>query len=87
MINYGEKAGANAKRLLAIICRRGGITSRDVGTILVGPESSAFEVSQWRAREFENEMRQPDSRDPWIRVRQAKTSIPYSSFEEESRRR
>ncbi len=87
VINYGEKAGANAKRLLAIICRRGGITSRDVGTILVGPESSAFEVSQWRAREFENEMRQPDSRDPWIRVRQAKTSIPYSSFEEESRRR
>ncbi len=70
-INFGEKAGANARRLMALICRRGGVTSRDVGSIRVSAETSCFEISKWKARSFESKMRQPDSRDPWVRVRRA----------------
>jgi len=84
-INFGDRAGANPKRLLAIICRRGGVTSREVGAITVGPEDSFVEVVRWRAGDFETRMRQPDSRDPWIRVRRAGPSLP-PSHRRESRR-
>jgi ATP-dependent RNA helicase DeaD len=73
-INFGEKAGATPGRLLALICRRGGVTSRDVGSIFVSSETSSFEVSKGKTRAFETQMRRPDARDPWIRVVRADSS-------------
>ena len=75
-INFGEKGGASTNRLLALICRRGGVTSRDVGSIRVHAEASTFEISKWKARSFETKIRQPDPRDPWVRVRRAGSSAP-----------
>ena len=73
-VNFGAKAGANARRLMAILCSRGGITSRDVGAIVVGEASSQFEVAKAKSSGFEAKLREPSSRDAWLRVERANTS-------------
>ncbi len=70
-INWGDRRGANPKRLLALVCRRGGISSRMVGAIIVGPFASSVEIAYDAARAFEVAVRKPDSRDPELRIRPA----------------
>ena len=43
-VSWGERSGADTRRLLAIACRRGEIESRDIGAIRIGPASSTIEV-------------------------------------------
>lgn len=70
-INWGRQQGANAGRILAIICRRGGIQSNDVGAIRLGPSSSTFEIADHVAASFAEQAKQFDPRDPGIRIRPA----------------
>nr|XP_061804815.1 DEAD-box ATP-dependent RNA helicase CshA-like [Nerophis lumbriciformis] len=68
----GLQRWRNAKRLLALICRRGGITGREVGMIDSRAESSSFEVSARVAGEFEGNFGRPDKRDPGFKIRRDK---------------
>ena len=70
-INWGRQQGANAGRILALICRRGGIQSSEVGAIRLGPSSSTFEIADHVASGFADKARQFDPRDPGIRIRPA----------------
>ncbi len=63
-INWGFRKGASPQRLLALVCRRGGISGRFVGAIDVGPHASTFEVASPVAPAFESKARNPDARDP-----------------------
>jgi len=68
-INWGFQGGANAKRLLAHICRRGQITGAQVGQIRVDARMASFEVEGGVAREFETRVQGRDARDPKLFIR------------------
>jgi ATP-dependent RNA helicase DeaD len=67
-VTWGAAHGADVRRLLAMVCRRGGIASSDVGRIHVGRFASQLEVSSEVAASFESAARQPDPRDPRVRI-------------------
>lgn len=70
-INWGFAAGATPKRILAHICRRGGIEGREVGAIRLQAHDATFEVVANVAQSFENAVRGRDSRDPHLRIQRA----------------
>jgi ATP-dependent RNA helicase DeaD len=75
-VSWGERQGADARRLLAMVCRRGEIESRDVGAIRIGPASSSVEVRVEMAERFAAAAMRPDPRDPRVRVRPAPSEQP-----------
>ncbi|HEY4394531.1 MAG TPA: DEAD/DEAH box helicase, partial [Polyangia bacterium] len=50
-VNLGGKDNADPRWLLPLICRRGGVTRRDVGAIRIGPNETTFEISGGAALE------------------------------------
>jgi ATP-dependent RNA helicase DeaD len=70
-INWGMQRGANPDRLIAHICRRGEISSKKIGAVDLGADSSFFEVAQEASQRFEERVAKPDSRDPHIKIRRA----------------
>ena len=70
-INWGERHGADPRRLLALVCRRGGIRGNQVGAIRIGSTSSTFEVDAAAAADFGRAVKKPDARDPRIRIEPA----------------
>ncbi len=69
-MSWGSQHGAEPGRLLAIVCRRGEITSSDVGAITIGSLSSMVEVNSKLARSFGRSASRPDPRDPRIKFRE-----------------
>jgi ATP-dependent RNA helicase DeaD len=67
-INWGERQGADARRLLALVCRRGGIRGSEVGAIRIGVAGSTFEVAANVAEAFTRAAREPDARDPRVQI-------------------
>ena len=51
-VNLGRDAKAEPGWLLPLICRRGGVTRREVGAIRVGASSSTFEIASEAAQDF-----------------------------------
>ena len=68
-MSWGSAQGAEIKRVLALVCRRGQITGGDVGKIVIGPHSSRVEIAEDKAQGFERAISRPDPRDPHIRFR------------------
>jgi ATP-dependent RNA helicase DeaD len=73
-ISWGSQHGADPRRLLAVVCRRGGISSGEVGLIQVGERSSMVEVTERVASEFARSASRPDPRDPRIKIREWRAS-------------
>lgn len=69
-VSWGEHHGADPRRLLAVVCRRGDISSADVGAITIGGRSSMVEVNARLARAFASSVSRPDPRDPRIKFRE-----------------
>ncbi len=69
-VSWGSHFGADPGRLLAMACRRGGISSSAVGTIKIGERSSMIEVTEQVARAFAKSACRPDSRDPHVKFRE-----------------
>ena len=74
-VTWGERHGADPRRVLALVCRRGGIQGNQVGAIRIGEVESTFEVAAPVAAEFAELVRKPDTRDPRIRI-EALVSVP-----------
>ncbi|MEM7201579.1 MAG: DEAD/DEAH box helicase [Planctomycetota bacterium] len=70
-LNWGARSGANPRRILAVACRRGKISSGDVGAIRVTYHAATVEVKREAARAFEAAARRPDRREPWLRIEKA----------------
>jgi ATP-dependent RNA helicase DeaD len=68
-ITWGGRHGADARRLLALVCRRGEIQSNQVGAIRVGDFISTVEVASPVADAFARLVKRPDERDPRIRIK------------------
>src|SRR6185503_9918017 len=63
-VTWGGRHGADPRRLLALVCRRGGISSDQVGAIHIGERMSTVEVASPAARGFARLAKRPDARDP-----------------------
>lgn len=63
-INWGEADGADPRRVLALVCRRGRIDGDQVGAIRVGPGGTTFEVREDVAATFLRSALRPDPRNP-----------------------
>ncbi|MGC4069181.1 MAG: DEAD/DEAH box helicase [Polyangiaceae bacterium] len=80
-ITWGQLQGADARRVLAVVCRRGGIRGADVGAIRIGPTASIIEVKGTVAAEFASRALEPDPQEPRIRIH------PLSDREEAPQKR
>ncbi len=67
-VTWGQLQGADPRRMLAVICRRGNIRGADVGAIRIGPTSTIIEVRNDVAADFAARARQPDPEEPRIRI-------------------
>jgi ATP-dependent RNA helicase DeaD len=75
-VSWGRNHGADPRRLLAVVCRRGGISSSDVGAITIGGHSSMVEVNPKLAQAFGRSASRPDPRDPRIKFREWRETKP-----------
>ncbi len=67
-VSWGESHGADARRLVAMLCRRGNIRGSDIGAIRVNRTSSIVEVATAVASGFQDAAREPDPRDPRVMI-------------------
>ena len=59
----GRKKNAEARWLLPMICRRGGIGKQDIGAINILETATEFEISQRVAESFAIKIKSPDKDD------------------------
>ncbi|HEY2775382.1 MAG TPA: DEAD/DEAH box helicase [Candidatus Binatia bacterium] len=71
-MNWGHEGGATPQRVLAVLCRRGDVTSRAIGTIDIDSYVTSFEVARENSRDFEHNASMPDDRDPRLIIRRAR---------------
>jgi ATP-dependent RNA helicase DeaD len=68
-VSWGQEGGADARRMLAMICRRGGIRGSDVGAIRIDQHSAIVGVDSAVAAAFERAVSKTDHREPHIQIR------------------
>ena len=68
-ISIGFRQGATPARLVAMLCRRGGIPGKALGAIQIDAHMSTFEVARNVARGFETKALRTDPRDPKVRIK------------------
>ncbi|MGB5808939.1 MAG: DEAD/DEAH box helicase [Polyangiales bacterium] len=68
-VSWGAHSGADTRRLLAMVCRRGDVSSDVVGAIRVAPKSSTVDIASSAAKRFEQSIARPDKRNPRARFR------------------
>ena len=61
--SIGSRKNAEARWLLPMICRRGGIDKSDIGAIRIMETTSEFEISARAAESFAVKIRRPDKED------------------------
>ena len=59
----GRRKNAEARWLLPMICRRGGIDKRDIGAIRIMDTTTEFEISERVAESFAAKIKRPDKED------------------------
>lgn len=67
-VTWGEAHGADKRRILPVVCRRGGIAGSDVGAIQIGKLWSSVEIAKDVADTFAQAASRPDPRDPRILI-------------------
>ncbi|MCL2448787.1 MAG: DbpA RNA binding domain-containing protein, partial [Polyangiaceae bacterium] len=67
-VTWGGRHGADARRLLAVACRRGDVRGDDVGAIRVEAAYSLVDVAAPVADHFEERVAEPDPRNPLVRI-------------------
>ncbi len=72
--NVGRRANADPKWLLPLICRLGGVTRQDVGTIRIFDRETRFEISADASERFAEAVR--DVREGTIRIEPAGDAPP-----------
>ncbi|HKU42218.1 MAG TPA: DEAD/DEAH box helicase [Polyangiales bacterium] len=70
-VSWGEQRGADPRRMLAMLCRRGQIRGRDVGAIRIEARHSIVGIANEVAGAFAIAAEQPDPREPGILIRPA----------------
>jgi ATP-dependent RNA helicase DeaD len=87
-VSWGGRQGADARRLLAIACRRGEIRGSDVGAIRIEADHSIVEVASSVASAFATHAARPDPRDRRVLIRLAASPgdrAPYALADKRAR--
>jgi ATP-dependent RNA helicase DeaD len=79
----GRKKNAEARWLLPMICRRGGIDKHDIGAIRIMDTTTEFEISKAAAESFALKIKRPDKEDN-IRI-EALAEAPQGQAPQEKR--
>ncbi|WP_298878157.1 DEAD/DEAH box helicase [uncultured Bradyrhizobium sp.] len=79
----GRRKNAEARWLLPMICRRGGIDKRDIGAIKISDTTTEFEISERVAEAFAAKVKRPDKEDS-IRI-ELVTGAPQANAPAEKR--
>ncbi|MFT4120128.1 DEAD/DEAH box helicase [Bradyrhizobium sp.] len=79
----GKRKNAEARWLLPMICRRGGIDKRDIGAIKIMDTTTEFEISKRVADSFAVKVKRPDKEDS-IRI-EPMTDAPQRQAPSEGR--
>src|SRR5262249_44732556 len=75
-INLGANDRADPRWLLPLICRRGGVTRREVGAIRIGPHETMFEIAGDAADDFALAAGEPDPRARHVIIARAAAPRP-----------
>ena len=67
-INIGRSKNADPKWLIPLLCRRGGITKRDIGKIQIFARETRVAISPGVSERFAESVRQPDPKDKNIHI-------------------
>jgi len=70
-INLGASDRADPRWLLPLICRRGGVTRREVGAIRIGEHDTTFEIAGNAAADFALAASEPDPRARHVMITRA----------------
>jgi ATP-dependent RNA helicase DeaD len=65
-LSLGRKQRADPKWLLPMICKAGGVSKRDVGSIRIDDTETRFEIAGDKAADFADRIRQPGSTERGI---------------------
>ncbi|MFE0017841.1 DEAD/DEAH box helicase [Mesorhizobium sp. NPDC059054] len=79
-LSLGRKQRADPKWLLPMICRAGGVSKRDVGSIRIEDTQTRFEISADKAAGFIEQIRQPGSTERGIVIAPAGEGGAASSW-------
>ncbi|MES1208519.1 MAG: DEAD/DEAH box helicase, partial [Pseudomonadota bacterium] len=75
-VNIGAKENADPRWLLPLICRRGGVTRREVGSIRIGPTETRFEIAGEAAADFALTASERDPRAPHVSIERVSNGGP-----------
>jgi ATP-dependent RNA helicase DeaD len=67
-VSWGRRHGAEPHRVLALVCRRGGVRGHDVGAIRIEAAFSLVEVADRVAVKFAQGATKPDPQEPRVRI-------------------
>jgi ATP-dependent RNA helicase DeaD len=80
-VTWGGRQGADARRLLALACRRGNIRGTQIGAIRIEDTYSTIEIAREVAESFEREAGKHDPRDPRVRITREREERPHGAGE------
>ncbi len=75
-LSLGRKQRADPKWLLPMICKAGGVSKSDVGSIRIDDTETRFEISAAKASSFAERIRQPGGLERGIVIAPAGQAIP-----------
>lgn len=67
-VTWGKEHGADARRILAMVCRRGDVDGNQIGAIRIDRHHSIVDVAQPVAKSFAEATLPPDPRNPRVRI-------------------
>jgi ATP-dependent RNA helicase DeaD len=75
-ISWGGEHGADARRLLPMVCRRGEVRGADVGNIRIARSFSTVEIAAHVADGFGAAVAKPDPRNPRVFIKRESDAAP-----------
>lgn len=73
-VTWGKEHGADARRILAMVCRRGDVDGNQIGAIRIDRHHSIVDVARPVAKSFAEATLPPDPRNPRVRISEERGS-------------
>ncbi|HSQ62347.1 MAG TPA: DbpA RNA binding domain-containing protein, partial [Polyangiaceae bacterium] len=85
-VSWGSEQGADPRRLLAMVCRRGNVAGNQVGAIRIARSYAVVHVATAVAESFAHAAQEPDPRNPRVTVRKESAAALKAPEDRPSRR-
>lgn len=78
-MSVGRNGNADPRWLVPLICRRGHVTKRDIGSIRIFDRETKFEIAAHAADRFLAAASRPDEKDEGVRFQPSRSKPPWKS--------